>query len=299
MGEQDIVRELEGLRLEYVRYGKLKVIALCLVFPGFFIGGILGFLLLGEVGVLLGFASFFAFWGLHKIADNKRIECQREFRELYKGCFVKSVIKDMADNVVYEAKKGFSQEYMDRLMLVANGRRFASEDYIKASYHKVRFEQSDVIVLGRGNTHNHQDVVYFRGQVVVIENLPKKVKHVQIYTKNFGHRGNTQVPMHHIQTEDVEFNGEFQVWSEDSEEAMYILLPPLMERIKELRVKYRAIAIHFFNNKVAFGFEYQEGTTSFEADMSKEINYEQEKLRMRSYMQEIIELIHLLELVDE
>lgn len=310
MDNQEIVKELEILRQNYIKCKNSQKWAARLFFSMFFGGAFLGVFvaqqiskLMGiddfyliEVGAMLGFVLAIGLFLRGRKMGKAADEYQSRFRVIYKGHFVEDAIKDMADNLVYDADGGFTKEYMDSLMLVETGRRFGSEDYMKGSYQGIPFQQSDVIVLGKGSKH---DITFFRGQVVSIENLPQRVMHVQIYTKNFTHRGFTPEQLHHIRTEDVGFNKIFQVWSEDAAEALYILTPPLMEKFKELSKKYANVGIHFWGNQIAFGFEYLDGTTSFEADMDKMVGIEQERDRMRAYMQEILDLIKLLQLVEE
>jgi hypothetical protein len=95
---------------------------------------------------------------------------------------------------------------------------------------------------------------HFRGLTLV---LPRGIQKV------FGERigqimqstGSTRPPV--VRLEDINFEREFIVYSDDQVEARYILSPALMERIRRMNLEYsKGVALSFWQDKLVARIEY-------------------------------------------
>ena len=111
------------------------------------------------------------------------VKNKTRYRSLFKDTFVKKILDEKLENVAYDWKSGISSREVGNAHLMTKG-DLRSEDYLKASYKGIEFEQADLsCTVHYGNS---SDCV-FRGKIMKILSIPMKVSEIQIYTKNFRH----------------------------------------------------------------------------------------------------------------
>ena len=98
---------------------------------------------------------------------------------------------------------------------------FLSEDYLKASYNGIKFEQADITCTlpNYGSKSNPSEHILY-GKIMEISGLPIKVSEIQIYTNYFSHRGRYRNSGNKsYDTSDKSFDNCFQVYTRNEKEA--------------------------------------------------------------------------------
>ena len=80
-------------------------------------------------------------WGLVRTKYEQELNV---YVSLYKRYLVRAVLEEQLEDVEYSGEHGFSCQQIDKFQLIARGNKYGSEDYLRASYHGVTFDSSDV-----------------------------------------------------------------------------------------------------------------------------------------------------------
>lgn len=222
------------------------------------------------------------------------------FKRNYKETFLNDLLREIFDDVVYDWKDGFASEEVEIMGMVQRGNRFHSEDYLRASYNGVSFEQADVTIKHvTGSGKNRHTTLYFKGRMFKFHTTVKRVVDVQVFSEGFRYRAKPYEGYHmrKVEMEEMDFNRKFDVLSVDEMEAFYVLTPPLMERIKSLRDKYGNVAFHFKPNEVYVAFNCKRD--AFDAVLTEEISYPKEKARLEEDIRDIISIIETIGLSEK
>ncbi|MCR5517658.1 MAG: DUF3137 domain-containing protein [Lachnospiraceae bacterium] len=180
-----------------------------------------------------------------------------KYRKYYKENFVKNILEDIYDRVVYNPTKGIEERVLSSTGLIRTGTTYRSEDYIGASYHGINFEQSDVdITVKQGKSSR----TIFKGRWMIFDFNKRFKSNVMVAQKGFEAvttRSMISRKIHSvdkISTESESFNKRFDVYAEEGHDAFYILTPVLMERIMRLDMSHKGqLALCFHNNKLYVG----------------------------------------------
>lgn len=235
----------------------------------------------------------FLFFGCTMVGVVFASKWKKEFNLIYKEMFARAALEELLDDVTYAWDRGFTSSDVSKMGLVCMGNRFRSEDYLKASYNGVEFEQSDVTIKNHtGSGKRSKTVTYFKGKMMKFKMPEKSAISLQVFTDNFAYRANTGFPMERIEMEDVEFNRIFDVRTLDGHEAFYVLTPQFMECLKRIAKTCSSIGMHFTRGNLYVAINT--GRDSFDAVMSQEIVYPKEKARMEADIQDIIDIIKAL-----
>ena len=233
------------------------------------------------------------------IGYSKVQSAKREMKGLYKEAFVREPLMRNFENVFYEPEQGFPQESVASFGLCRMGNRFSSEDYIRASYHGVWFEVSDVSVWDVDTSTDNRTTsteIYFKGRMMVFDFPDKLVSSILIYSRTFKHRALSQREGKKDKTEleSVAFNNTFDVYSAAPHDVFYLLTPPLMERLQYLASKYQSIAMLIFGNRVILAFS-EPDNNAFDAkvDIGKVV-YEDEMAKVQGDIDDIRAFIDLI-----
>jgi len=165
---------------------------------------------------------------------------------------------------------GFTEQEVIDSGLLRNQDRFHSEDMIDGVWDDVHFlcsdvKQEDVHTDSKGHTHT---TTIFLGRFYKID-LPTTIKNQLIIRQKslinvFGKKNL-------IETESIKFNNELNVYSEDKQEAFYILTPVFMEKLIELDNMFKdKISFSFTGNKLYIAIN--NGKDTFEISAMKDID---------------------------
>ena len=233
------------------------------------------------IAVLLFFA-----WRVKKL--------QAEMKDLYKDAFVREPLQNNFENVHYEPNGGFMKENIEAFGLCAMGNSFWSEDYIRASYQGVGFEVAEVHVrdIDKSSDGNRSET-FFEGRMLVF-NFPNKiVSSVSLFSRKFKHRplSKREAKEMKVELESMQFNNDFDVYSETQQDAFYLITPHFMERLQFLCGKYESIAMHVVGNRVFIGFN-QPGVKVFDANIDVgKLDIDQEMAKVQGEIDDIKNLI--------
>jgi len=217
-----------------------------------------------------------------------------EYKYLYKGNFVVKVLNEKLDDVEYDYDRGFEDRYVREFGIVTMGDEYSSEDYLKASYKGIGFEQADVTIK---NEFENATAIYFKGRMFAFDFPYKKVSTVQIFTKFFSYKGTPMGDfiMKNVKMESEQFNKTFDIKAANEIEAFYVLTPHMMENLERLKQKYNHVALNFQDNKLFLGVWTLKNT--FDGNPIRKINYLREKedvLKEVAVITDIIDALYLM-----
>jgi len=140
-------------------------------------------------------------------------------------------------DLVYSPREGIPRETITATQMMSMGTSFHAEDYVRARYRDIPFEQSDVLIQqSTGKTV----VTIFQGRWMIFDfNKPFRAN-FQIVQKGFPcakHRrffGAEDSLFQKISMESEAFNEEFRVYARDAHDAFYVITPALMEHLQRL-----------------------------------------------------------------
>ena len=183
----------------------------------------------------------------------------RQYRVEYKNAICKMVLEKMFDVEEFDPIKGFSKSFVENTYLVEKGNKFSSDDYVRGKYNGYSFERSDILVQEEtSDGESTSTVTYFEGNWTIFE-FPKKFSNYLMLREKglfftsgpsggfFSEKPSTQ----RVKFESIEFNEMFATFAQDEHEAFYLLSPPLMEKIMELKKSSAGeLTIGFIDNKL-------------------------------------------------
>ena len=241
---------------------------------------------------LLIFSFFILAIGIILIAGTTK-----KYKSLYKKLFVEKQLNNNFSNVVYDWEGGFNENVVRSFGLCAMGNRFASEDYIRAEFEGIPFEQADVTVKQVTSTgRSTYTTVYFKGRMLVFDFPDKSVSSVQVFSSSFKYRGRPfgNMKPQKVEMEGVEFNKKFDVLTLSPHDAFYLLTPQFMEKLDYLSTRYQSVAVHICGNKVFVGFN-EPYHNAFDVDnMFKELSYPDEMDAIQRDIDDIKQIITII-----
>lgn len=244
------------------------------------------FLFLPPIGIII------IFYG---ISRSQKI--QREMKELYKDAFVREPLANNFDNVVYEPNQGFSVENVKDFRLCLTGNSFYSEDYIRASYQGVPFEMAEVRAYDVDKSDDSsRSTTYFEGRMIVFNFPNKLVNSVSVFGRKFKHRdlSRREEKETKVELESMQFNNDFDVYSQIQQDAFYLITPQFMDRLGVLAGKYESIAMNVVGSRVALAFN-EPGKNAFDADVPiGQVDVDKEMAKVQAEIDDIKLFISLI-----
>lgn len=286
-----VVQQLEELRKKNRKYEFFVLGSMILVIIQPFLANYAHLKTLSIILSILGMCGIL--FCVAVMVDNKKV-----FQNLYKNTFLVGMLEDYFTDVVCQWKTGFDKDFVEELGIIQKGNRFHSEDYIKAVYNGVHFEQSDVeIEKETGSGKNHRVVTYFGGRMFEF-NFPKTdYKSVMVFSKKFPYMGEGTEPRYEeVKLEGTEFNKKFKVLAANAHDGFYILTPQVMECLEKVLDKYDNVALHYIEGKLYVAINMK--TNAFEGDMYKKIVYEKELEKIKYDIEVICDIIDALDLSE-
>lgn len=186
------------------------------------------------------------------------------------------VFERMFENVIFTPKKGIPQNEMKSSALIPLGNRYSSNDHLKGKKDGVDFERSDVWTYtestdSNGNTTRSTD---FKGQVYKFNFHKDTLNYVQIKDKRFlsgVFKGHMLPNVHKITMESSRFNDQFDVYTDNEEEAFYVFTPHFMEKTMKLRNKFNS-KLSIVVTKGIIYIAVNTGRDSFEIKNNQEVS---------------------------
>lgn len=250
----------EALKQTLVGWGILAVVWILLLMA-FGMAGLVG-------GIFVFVAIEFLYLG----------KLKADFITEYKQILLKSELESFFDNVQFSSSEGFSEEEIENWGLLNTSDRFYSDDMIEADYRGCHFKRSDIKIQDVRRTGKTTTVVtIFEGPYMIFE-FPKKFsKYTVVKEREFldnGKPGNWLfggMDVERVEMESKQFNDTFVVYTNDGQEAFYLLTPPLMEKMLEINeLQEGRFFFGFIDN--ALHVAVNNGENAFEPSLFSEID---------------------------
>ena len=269
--EKISIEELEKMRLEVKKisfYKSLIITPIIIILIIMFFLGSNTISLISIVGLIL--ATIVA-----ALYNSKNVT---KYRVMYKENFVKLVLQEELENLIYKPYEGIQKEILTNTGMIYTFSKYYANDYISAEYKGVKIKQSNVHILKKVETNKRTSyVTMFRGNWTICEFNKNFRSKLQIYEKGFAGARNNGLfsnDFKKIELEDSEFNDKFVVYAENEQEAFYIITPQFMNKIKRLNNNISGkMMLCFYNNRVYIGLN--NGRDSFEPNINKKIDKEE------------------------
>lgn len=238
-------------------------------FLGFIIGNI------SMLPVIMIISIAFLFFGIigGSTYVSKANKIKKNFENTIKEKLVNKVINEHYENASFIANGKININKINNVGLVKQPDRYNGEDLIKGEYKGIKFEVSDVVLTERqvrsnGKSTYYVYVDYFKGRWYVFNfpvNLKQTIKIVESnsFTKTRG--------LKKYETEMIEFNKKFSIYSSDEHFFYYVMNPYLIERLLILEQEHRGkIYYCFHNDELHIGVN--DNSNSLSIDFKKPIN---------------------------
>jgi len=187
----------------------------------------------------------------------------KRYAARYKELAVRAALEKEYDDLVYEPKKGFDEEYIRSLNCIELGSEYHSEDWFSGKYEGVPLESADMYIADTSTDSdgNSNTTVYFHGRWTVFDfnksfryNLLVRQKGFY-YAKTSSGWFSHDLPLKKIRMESEAFNYAFTVYGADEHEAFYILTPSVMDAMLKVREHVKGkLMFCFIDNKLHVAF---------------------------------------------
>lgn len=157
------------------------------------------------------------------------------YKNAYKNYFITSTFEKVFTSLSYSHEMQMPYYTIAKTGMMRMGDRYSSNDYVRAKYKDIPFEQADVHIEEehRDSDGDRTYSTVFRGRYITFELNKKFDKKVLVASKNFNAE-NFDRTFKIVRLESSEFNHRFSVYAQDNFEAFYLLDPAVMERIMKL-----------------------------------------------------------------
>lgn len=219
------------------------------------------------------------------------LKTDKEYKRLFKGTFVVDILSNHFNQVVYEWEKGYSKEQVKSFGLSRLANKFNSEDYLRGEYKGIHFSMSDVSIV---DASRNKSTTIFHGRMLSFD-FPKYTNfNLQIYSNNFKYASKdfTKNKLQTVSLESAFFNSTFTTKAVNTHEAFYVLTPPFMKRLQDLKEKYRTIIINIANGHIYIGLEGCSDT--FDYPIDSKLEYLEAKALIEKDIQDIMDVIDTL-----
>lgn len=226
-----------------------------------------------------------------------------QYTKLYKRSFLPDIIKLFGD-FRYAIDGKIDVDRMRTSGIIPNHDKYETEDYFDGTYKGVNVEFSEVDFLERRRSKNRTYYVsVFDGLAILLEMNSKKFYGHTILDKDKGKVAEwfkeKSSDLKRANLVDPEFEGIFDVYTNDQMEARYLIDPVMMERLKSLQEEYGgdSISAAFYDSKMLILIK--SGHNFFEpANINVPATDPRSILRMKKDIGEILSLIDRLSLYD-
>jgi len=215
-----------------------------------------------------------------------------QMKSLYKKIFVEDELKKTFENVDYQPNRGFTKKDVLKLGLSKEGNSYTSEDYLSASYKGVNFKIADVIVK---QIEDRTEKTYFKGRMMFFDIPNKKVAQVLVFSDTFKNRPQSEIKCYDskVELESIQFNENFDVYSENEQDAFYFLTPLLIDRLLQLQEKCESISINVKGSRVTIGLN-EPFNNAFDSNAIGHLSDEAEIAKVHKDIEDIKNIISVI-----
>ncbi len=181
-----------------------------------------------------------------------------KYRNIIKTELIQLLLEDQFENVTYNPKAYIDVSKINATGTVRKPDRHQGEDYIKGSYKGITFEVSDINLKQRVehvDKNGHVRVTYetyFKGRWFIYR-FTKQLDQVLKIVEGRGSQVNKR-NLEKFDTESIEFNKKFDIFSSTKEFGFYLITPSMIEKLLELEKLHRGSILYcFMNNELHIG----------------------------------------------
>lgn len=180
-----------------------------------------------------------------------------EYNLIVKEIVILKMFEKEFDKVNYQPLKGFDKQYINDTNLIGSGNNYSSDDLLSGSYKGIGFIQADVFLEQVTQHEKHTSrVTIFKGRWIVCDFIKEFSGFHQIRSQEF--LWTNKKPSRFfgrssklIKFEDLDFNKEFSTYSDNEQEAFYLISPNYMHKIRALKAYVDApLILGFVDNKL-------------------------------------------------
>jgi len=194
----------------------------------------------GYVGIIVIFAAC-----VHRLII-------KGYRKKFKSDIVPIAISRFGENIEY-SPEGLPRSDAEKTDMFGHFTKFSSEDTVKGKIKDVNFRCSDV-KLGyfRGSGKHRRYVKVCHGQLYIFD-FNKRFKTNTIIREKLIQKPNGLVKM---ELENVDFNNQFHIYTNNEHDAFYILTPHFMEKLMTLEKRHPGnLYIAFYHSMLFIGID--------------------------------------------
>lgn len=180
---------------------------------------------------------------------------KRQYKKTYKRIFMPRIVQAFG-NFKYDIKGRISSYLMSPSKILPAHDRYKSEDYFEGHYKDttIRFSEIDLAVRRRSKRRTYYDTV-FKGLAVLFENPDRKFfghtiieQDASSLTEWFKEKSSG---LKRANLVDPEFEGVFDVYTNDQVEARYLIHPVTIEKLNDLARHYQGknLTAAFYDDK--------------------------------------------------
>lgn len=172
------------------------------------------------------------------------------FRRIVKSELVTTLLKETFEDVHYDQFSFIPISTINQTQTIKRPDRFHGEDYMKGTYKGVKFEVSDVDLKERVETRDSKGNVqvsyqtYFKGRWYIFK-FERVFQEVLKIIEGRGYQANTR-GLTKIETEMIEFNKKFAIYSSTQEHAFYLITSSMLEKLMALEKLHRGSILYCF-----------------------------------------------------
>lgn len=176
----------------------------------------------------------------------------RVYKDIVKEVLITRMFEQEFEHVNYVPTKGFEKAFIDDTEMYDRGNTYASNDLLSASYKGIGFMQADVNIQNvTSNGKTTTTTTYFRGRWIVCDFIKNFEGYHQVrsngsFFANKKPRKYFGTKTKEIDFESVEFNKRFSCYTNDEQEAFYLITPNYMDKMMNFQ--------DFVNCEVVYGF---------------------------------------------
>lgn len=195
----------------------------------------------------------------------------------FKTDIVASLVKEeLGEDAEYDPKQGVNISTFSIPGFFKKPDRYHTEDFISGTYNNIKFyladchlEERHTRTNGKGQTSTYYET-YFKGRFIAIDllrdNLDVILKIVETKWLGLNKKG-----LEPVETESIEFNEKFDIYTSDKEKTFYILTPSLIQKMLNLEQMYKGTIFFAFMNGM-FYIAINDKSDAFDIKLSTPID---------------------------
>lgn len=205
---------------------------------------------------------------------------KRVYKKLYNEVIVRTVFERYFDIKEFNSDYGIPVSAIKNTRMMKMGNTYSSNDFLRGEYKNIAFSQSDVTISEEHYTGRQKtSVTYFKGRWMIFDFNKNFDCDLLVHDKSFNYADHRKSlfskEFEKIRFENIEFNKTFESYTNNEQEAFYIITPHIMDSMTELHNKTNgALIFCFCRNQLHIGVNNRRD--AFEPPIFRPIDVESE-----------------------